>query len=592
MSDFNQQTGPEAGKGYQGGSGAGGGYGQEPGADSGHGYGQWQAGPGAQGGPGWGQGPAAGSNPNYQQPGPRPGPGPFKPVGAGVTSRFFSWVRGSYLRRSDNRWVGGVCGGLAERLGWSPALVRVIMVVFLLCFGAGAAFYGFAWFILPDKHGVIVAEDLFAGIWHGSMVGIILCWILSIGSHAIIVPALVAVLVLWALLAWSGEQAKRYGWGYGPGWQSGGPVPFDDSGWREPGPAPAGPGPVPGPAPAPRPTPAYGPYGYEQGPSPPGYASSAAPAPGFQGSRVRKARRKPAGPALVLVCLGVVFLSGLVVWGLDCRSGEVASLSTLRLGLIWVGGLSLALGVLLMVLGAMGHRSGGLIPVAVIVLLMAVIVAAGSIGLEVNRNDLRQELAGYETVSLPANEHLKLDSKPEQMRRYERGIFLTGDQASPASVTLDLSDYQANNGKHRVRMNDGSKQDSGCPAGQVRIAASAANLLVKLPRGCSYALVKGRVLNDLPAAGGAPLDLSSWLDHHAQLGLGWDVHAGDGIEESEGHGAVSQPELDVKFVHSSDCELSFRHSGTATLPQDGNDQPFMHDRVHRDQNSEDDEDDE
>ena len=41
-----------------------------------------------------------------------------------------STVRSNPLHRSRrNRVIGGVCGGLAEWLGWSPNMVRVLYVV-------------------------------------------------------------------------------------------------------------------------------------------------------------------------------------------------------------------------------------------------------------------------------------------------------------------------------------------------------------------------------------------------------------------------------------------------------------------------------
>lgn len=33
------------------------------------------------------------------------------------------------LRKSDNRVLAGVCGGIAEWLGWDPTLVRVLYVL-------------------------------------------------------------------------------------------------------------------------------------------------------------------------------------------------------------------------------------------------------------------------------------------------------------------------------------------------------------------------------------------------------------------------------------------------------------------------------
>jgi len=56
------------------------------------------------------------------------------------------------LTLSSNRMIGGVCGGLAERLGWDPTLVRILYTV-LTVFTAfsGAIFYLILWIIMPKK---------------------------------------------------------------------------------------------------------------------------------------------------------------------------------------------------------------------------------------------------------------------------------------------------------------------------------------------------------------------------------------------------------------------------------------------------------
>ena len=57
------------------------------------------------------------------------------------------------LRRSKtNRWIGGVCGGLAEWLGWDVTLVRVLYVlvsVFSAAFDGILAYIIF-WIIMPE----------------------------------------------------------------------------------------------------------------------------------------------------------------------------------------------------------------------------------------------------------------------------------------------------------------------------------------------------------------------------------------------------------------------------------------------------------
>ena len=86
-----------------------------------------------------------------------------------LSDKLFRMSRESYLVRPDDRWIGGVCGAIARRMGWNVALVRAVMILCVFLFGAGAAFYGFAWFVFPDSYGAIIAEDIRDGRWQGSM---------------------------------------------------------------------------------------------------------------------------------------------------------------------------------------------------------------------------------------------------------------------------------------------------------------------------------------------------------------------------------------------------------------------------------------
>lgn len=57
------------------------------------------------------------------------------------------------LRRSRrHRWIAGVCGGLAQWLGWDPMLVRVLyVVVSIVSVGfPGTIAYIILWIIMPE----------------------------------------------------------------------------------------------------------------------------------------------------------------------------------------------------------------------------------------------------------------------------------------------------------------------------------------------------------------------------------------------------------------------------------------------------------
>jgi phage shock protein C len=54
-------------------------------------------------------------------------------------------------RSRTNRIIAGVCGGLAEWLGWNPTLVRVLYVIVSILSAAfpGALVYLILWFVMP-----------------------------------------------------------------------------------------------------------------------------------------------------------------------------------------------------------------------------------------------------------------------------------------------------------------------------------------------------------------------------------------------------------------------------------------------------------
>ena len=95
-----------------------------------------------------------------------------------------------------------MCDGIARRLGWNTTLVRALVVVATLFFGAGAAFYGLAWFVLPDERdNQILAEDLINGKWDWNCIGALLFCIVAIClPGAGWLAFALAALVLWLLL--------------------------------------------------------------------------------------------------------------------------------------------------------------------------------------------------------------------------------------------------------------------------------------------------------------------------------------------------------------------------------------------------------
>lgn len=56
------------------------------------------------------------------------------------------------LRRSrDDRWLGGVCGGLGAATGVGSWVWRLMFVLLVLCAGTGALVYLLMWLLVPSE---------------------------------------------------------------------------------------------------------------------------------------------------------------------------------------------------------------------------------------------------------------------------------------------------------------------------------------------------------------------------------------------------------------------------------------------------------
>jgi phage shock protein PspC (stress-responsive transcriptional regulator) len=107
-------------------------------------------------------------------------------------NRFFSWMRGLGIVR-QNGWIGGVCAGIAARLGIDPLIVRGIAVVVVILGGPALLLYAAAWLLLPDAQDDIHLERLMRGHFEPAVV-------------AIAVIALLTLLPVTQGIWWAGSQ--------------------------------------------------------------------------------------------------------------------------------------------------------------------------------------------------------------------------------------------------------------------------------------------------------------------------------------------------------------------------------------------------
>jgi phage shock protein C len=54
-------------------------------------------------------------------------------------------------RSADDRWLAGVCGGLAKYFNIDPTLVRVIFVILALVGLGGVILYLLLWVLIPNE---------------------------------------------------------------------------------------------------------------------------------------------------------------------------------------------------------------------------------------------------------------------------------------------------------------------------------------------------------------------------------------------------------------------------------------------------------
>jgi phage shock protein PspC (stress-responsive transcriptional regulator) len=115
-----------------------------------------------------------------QNPGPTAGPTNSTTTDGHTNGldRFFGWIRSVDLRRDgDDKWLAGVCSGIATRLGVDPIVIRAVLVLLVVLGGVGITVYLIAWAFLPNNREEIIAEK---ALRDGDVLGIILLVVIGL----------------------------------------------------------------------------------------------------------------------------------------------------------------------------------------------------------------------------------------------------------------------------------------------------------------------------------------------------------------------------------------------------------------------------
>lgn len=102
-----------------------------------------------------------------------------EPPAQSTPNRFFGWLRRADVPRRPG-WIGGVCAGVADRLGIDVVIVRGIVVVVAVLGGPAFLLYAAAWLLLPDQQDRIHLERLLRGVFDQAIVGIVAIFLLGL----------------------------------------------------------------------------------------------------------------------------------------------------------------------------------------------------------------------------------------------------------------------------------------------------------------------------------------------------------------------------------------------------------------------------
>jgi len=277
--------------------------------------------------------------------------------------KFFDAVRGIDIRRrTDDKWIGGVCSGLADRLGVDPVIVRAALVVLAVFGGAGITIYLVAWVLLPNDREEIVAQRA-----------------LRDGDGGPVVLLVFAALALLGGSWWSHDSSWGFPWFIVPlglfvWWLTNRHNDPDAdqrvNAQRLGTPVPAGPSPT-----------TAGPTATTSGPGP-AAAGQAAPM-----TRViprtpaapKKLGRRSGGPLMGLVAIGLAVATyGSLIW-----AGNAFSWTGSHTAIALAGSLA-AIGLTSVVLGVAGWRAGFVAFLAVVLAVSAWTSSVIPAGIHVN----------------------------------------------------------------------------------------------------------------------------------------------------------------------------------------------------------------
>ncbi|MGP3535783.1 PspC domain-containing protein [Microbacterium sp. RD1] len=132
-------------------------------------------------------------------------PGPPPPRPPRDEAPFFSWLRALRVVREPG-WLGGVCAGVATRIGIDPVIVRGVFVVTALIGFPALIVYALGWALLPDADGRIHVQEWGRGRFDPALIAI---------ATMVLLGCLPVMQWLWSSVFWPYTGIPA-GWGPEP----------------------------------------------------------------------------------------------------------------------------------------------------------------------------------------------------------------------------------------------------------------------------------------------------------------------------------------------------------------------------------------
>lgn len=186
-------------------------------------------------------------------------------------------------------------------------------------------------------------------------------------------------------------------------------------------------------------------------------------------------RRKPAGPIVVLSILGLTFLSFAGLMGLIWVN-DMGIIGIMRLGTIWIAAVCIVMGLVVIILGFRGRRTGGLIPLGLVAggCALCMTIVSGTYGVyyrDLGASGINTVVSLSQSVSARNSDGMNdvqkdgifvADASDATFETLQQGVAFSGENYNTDQAIIDWSDWDKTHGPHTVKMLDGKTSISNC----------------------------------------------------------------------------------------------------------------------------------